>query len=68
MSNRCFFCGNELIWNSDYNLSDLWDADENDDGVASFYHCPVCGRHYEIYDPPKEERENEYKEYWENDV
>lgn len=56
---KCLFCGGELCWNSDYDV-------EGDDGIISSYTCMKCGRDYEITDPPREERETTYKDYWNN--
>lgn len=62
---KCIFCGHELVWQNDFDLEDVSSVAEKDDGgIASYYDCPHCGRSYEICDPTKEERENEYKEYW----
>ena len=60
---RCFYCGTKLCWNSDANLSDIGYSDD-DFVIVSFYHCPNCGRDYEIADPPQEERDSTYKDYW----
>lgn len=61
---RCLFCGGELVWDSDFNLNEVRDADDDDNGVLSVYHSSVCGRDYEISDPVKSERETTYKDYW----
>ena len=61
---KCLFCGGDLCWDSDFDLSEVRDADESDGGVVGVYHCLKCGREYEISDPVKEERETTYKEYW----
>ena len=61
----CPLCGGALQWDSDQNAADVCDGyDENDTAVISYYTCGKCGRSYEICDPPKKERENEYKDYW----
>lgn len=65
---ECLFCSTELIWDSDFDAKEV-DEDEyegDDSAIVSFYTCPKCGRKYQISDPTKEERENEYKEYWNN--
>lgn len=68
MEIKCFFCGSELIWGSDFNLEEVCDlAKEGDGGVVSYYTCPTCGRTYEVCDPPEEERKTSYKEYWNED-
>lgn len=62
---RCIFCGGELRWESDadaYDVSDMY-SDE-DGGVCGFYTCTRCGRFYEVLDPPREERETRYRDYW----
>lgn len=61
----CPLCGGEMIWDSNANASDVCDFYEDDDeAVVSYYTCSKCGRNYEIIDPLREERDNEYKEYW----
>lgn len=49
---KCFYCGSELCWDSDVNLSDIGFSyigfSEDEFGIVSFYHCPHCGRNYEI--------------------
>ena len=32
--------------------------------IVRYYECSKCGRDFEIYDPTKEKRESDYKEYW----
>ena len=62
---RCIFCGGDLCWNADNDLSEVRECvSEDDGGVVGSYTCMTCGREYEIYDPPKEEREGTYKDYW----
>ena len=61
---KCPICGGELCWNNDFDASEVNGGDENDGGIISYYTCMNCGREYEISDPPKEERETTYKEYW----
>ena len=63
---RCPFCNGQLVWQSDDNANELSDDYAEDDcAVVSFYVCSCCGRDFEIFDPPKEERETRYREYWE---
>lgn len=64
----CPLCGGELIWNIDEMACDVCsDGYENDDdAIASFYTCNVCGREYEIIDPTKEVRDN--LEYWQDNA
>ena len=45
--------------------ADRFDDYKGDEKAMVHYsHCPKCGRNYEIVDPPKDERENYYSEYW----
>lgn len=60
---KCFFCGSELCWNSDANANDLWDG-YSDEACMHFYTCPRCGRSYEVVEPDLEEKNLNYKEYW----
>lgn len=62
---RCFICGEDLIWDSDVNAHEVFAEYGDDDSAAmSYYHCPKCGRSYEVCEPCREERESTYKEYW----
>lgn len=63
---KCFFCGGNLIWESDFNANEVAGDDYEDDdfAVASYFTCQNCGRFYEIREPNKEERETTYKDYW----
>lgn len=62
---KCFVCGAALVWDNDNNASDVYETYEGDDeAVVTSYHCPRCGYMYEVLCPPREERENEYKEYY----
>lgn len=38
----CWYCGNDLCWDSDFNLDEVT-GDPEDVGIATFLHCPVCG-------------------------
>ena len=51
---RCYHCGEEMIWNNDF---DFEDVGREGDGVASFFHCPNCGTEAEIYVPNDFERD-----------
>ena len=62
---NCFFCSEEVRWNSDANANEILAGyDEDDTAVVSFFTCPRCGRSYRVADPSQEERENEYREYY----
>ncbi len=61
---KCIFCGGDLCWNNDFDMSDVTGDDNDDGGIVSFYTCMHCERSYEISDQPKEERKTQYKDYW----
>lgn len=65
----CYFCGGQLIWNTDENTCDVYcgEYDEDDDGIVSVWTCSRCGRMYEIIDPPREMK-SDYPEYWGEEV
>ena len=62
---RCYFCGNELILDDSQMCADVnVDYDGDEEAMVHYSHCPKYGRSYEIVDPPKDEREKYYDEYW----
>ena len=62
---RCHFCGNELILDDSQMCSDVnVDYEGDEEAMVHFSHYPKCGRSYEIVDQPKDERDRDYKEYW----
>ena len=62
---HCYFCGNVLIQDDSQMCADRFDDYKGDELAMVYYsHCPKCGRSYEIVDPPKDERDRDYKEYW----
>ena len=62
---HCYFCGNVLIQDDSQMCADRLDDYKGDElAMAHYSHCPKCGRSYEIVDPPKDERDRDYKEYW----
>lgn len=64
-SAKCIFCGGELSWDSQEEASQKSDDYNNDEeAMIYFLRCRKCGRDYEIIDPVKEERDNQFKEYW----
>lgn len=63
----CFTFGTPLIWDSDANANEVSsEYDDDDFATIQYYHCPKCGRSYEVVEPTHEEKEKDYKEYWEN--
>lgn len=38
--NVCWYCGGNLIWDSDFNYDEVFGEGE---GVVSFLHCGECG-------------------------
>ena len=64
---KCLFCGGDLCYESDGMANEVFAEYLDDDtAVISYYHCLNCGRSYEICEPNKEERQGDYKNYWEN--
>ena len=62
---RCYFCGNVLIQDDSQMCAERFDDYKGDElAMVHYSHCPKCGRSYEIVDPPKDERDRDYKEYW----
>lgn len=52
----CLICTGELIWQSDFELSDLTE-NESDEGIVSFFVCKDCGARIEaVYDSKNDER------------
>lgn len=45
MSNICFNCGKELVWQSDCDGDDLGREEKC---IVSFYVCPNCNSSYEV--------------------
>ena len=44
MCYRCWYCGGKLIWNSDFNYSDVYGEGE---GIVTYLHCSNCGAEVE---------------------
>lgn len=37
---ECWFCGCEMIWQSDFNYDEIHGEGE---GIVAYLHCPDCG-------------------------
>lgn len=62
---NCYFCGGDLIWDSDSNANEIGtNYDDTDPATVSFYTCSKCGRSYEIYEPSMEEKRVDYNDFW----
>lgn len=62
---RCFVCGTEVIFTGNNMASEVYSAYEGDDeAMLMTYLCPKCGCEHEVVMPNKEERENDYKDYY----
>lgn len=49
---KCFYCGHEVRWESDFNGDEVYGEDsEHKDSVVSYYTCPHCGAFYEVRQP-----------------
>lgn len=62
----CIFCGGELSWSSTEMAADVYPGEYEDDGSATVneLQCRRCGRMYEVLDPTEEERETDFRDYW----
>ena len=61
----CIQCGTELIVDNIDMAQDIYDEYEGDnEAYLTSLHCPKCGTRVECLTRLREERENEYKEYW----
>lgn len=64
---KCFICGANLIHKDDFSVSDVYsEYDGDDEAIGMIYQCPTCGCDYEVVMPTKQEREVDYKEYYNN--
>ena len=50
MSNKCFICGADLIWDSDFDESLC-----GNNYITHFYSCPKCNSLYEVNEPISKE-------------
>lgn len=44
MSNPCWYCGSELIWQSDFSYDEVYGEGE---GIVSYLTCSGCGAEVE---------------------
>ena len=51
MNERCFYCNANLIWQSDWQYSDIYDTDDDSDRIVRLFFCPKCGIDYEVSYP-----------------
>lgn len=62
---KCIFCGGELSWDGQEDASQIsFNYADDNTAIVHYLGCRKCGRDYQIIDPVKEERENQFKEYW----
>ena len=54
---RCWYCGNEVVWEGDFMESDVNDEaiPSELDRVVGYYHCQNCGSDYEYRQGNKKE-------------
>lgn len=55
MANKCFICGSEVRWNSDFDYEDLGIEGV---GIVHIYSCPQCGADIEVYETITEDKTN----------
>lgn len=66
---KCIFCGGDLSWDGQEEAClKSFNYGGDDAAMVHYLRCRKCGRDYEIIDPVKEERENQFKEYWESET
>lgn len=41
---RCWYCGGELVWQNDFDYSDVYAEGE---GIVTYLHCSNCGANVE---------------------
>lgn len=64
-NDKCPFCGGQLSHDGEEAVGSWREGYEGDDEALIHYmRCRKCGRDFEVFDPTKEERETDYKEYW----
>ena len=61
----CPICGGKMYLSQSEMASEHFDMYEKDeDALVYYFKCQKCGREFEITDPPLDEREGDYKDYW----
>ena len=61
----CPTCGTaNLHWLNAEKAADGFDYETDDDAVSHHYTCTKCGTDVIVIEPSREDRENDYKEYW----
>jgi len=67
---RCPKCGGNLIWENDYDCSDVfgdeWGYRDVDGSIITQFRCADCGRSVEVTDPTPDMKEEQYSDYWFN--
>ncbi len=51
---KCWFCGNEMIWDCDFSFEDYGIGGE---GTVATLSCPECGASADFYSRQEEEEE-----------
>lgn len=65
----CPICHGLLHLSQTEEASEHYDMyDDDSDALVYYFKCNKCGREYEILDPPKDEREGTYHDYWNEEV
>ena len=61
----CPICGGKLYaQGSNPAIKEKWNYGEDPRAVMHWFSCGKCGRDFDVLDPLKEDREDAYKEYW----
>lgn len=62
---KCPLCGGNLQTAGSEQAANVRMEYQGDQSAkVRYYTCGKCGREYEIFDPTKDNREGQYREYW----
>ena len=62
---KCPICGGKLCsQGQNPALKERWNYCSDNRAVMHWFSCSKCGRDFDVLDPLEEDRNNTYKEYW----
>jgi len=53
---KCFHCGEEVVWQSDYDTDDM--GGEYEYNIVTMFDCKNCNTWYEVYHDKKEKKDD----------
>lgn len=53
---NCWHCQTPLIWSSDSDLEE-WESGADTYAMVTYFHCPNCRSHVEVFYPKEEDNE-----------